>query len=589
MSKRISRKLSKGRLNPMDDMDLLSKSPFEDDYKEPETWTLITALDRVLDQAKDSELKEEFWESCKNPINFLTEQLGLSKIQVVFLSIMVEAGEPMSWRKFGNYLECSRLSMMVYSEELEDLVAKRWLVRRGTREMGGCYEGFALVQGVVTALRHNKPFVPEKIDGLTEQEFIDKLESHIDKNLHDRNVDFKDDEEWMLNLCKANPHLPLCHDILTLDDIHEQSLMLMIVFDFAQWADSDDEGLTFDSINNLYPEDFECDGLRRRLRDGSHMLIRRGFIENKCEEGMADTERFMLTKRSKEELLSAYRPSRSRVRTPRKSNRYLKSFTSIKEKDLFFNLSEQEQIERLTSLLSQENLPSIQQRLEDQGMRKGFACLFYGGPGTGKTETVLQIARKTGRDIMQIDIAGLRDKWVGESEKNIKAVFARYKELCQNSDVMPILFFNEADGIINKRTENISHSVDKMDNAMQNIILQEIEDLEGILITTTNLTSNLDSAFERRFLFKVEFNKPATDVKAKIWSSMLKNISDDDAKTLASKFDFSGGQIENIARKRTIDFILSGEFADIEGIETYCRNELLEDKKKCKPIVGFKS
>ena len=70
---------------------------------------------------------------------------------------------------------------------------------------------------------------------------------------------------------------------------------------------------------------------------------------------------------------------------------------------------------------------------------------------------------------------------------------------------------------------------------------------------------------------------------------MLKNISDDDAQTLASKFDFSGGQIENIARKRTIDFILSGEFADIEGIEKYCRNELLEDKKKCKPIVGFKS
>ena len=144
-------------------------------------------------------------------------------------------------------------------------------------------------------------------------------------------------------------------------------------------------------------------------------------------------------------------------------------------------------------------------------------------------------------------------------------------------------------GKINKRTENISHSVDKMDNAMQNIILQEIEDLEGILIATTNLTPNLDSAFERRFLFKIEFHKPSTDVKAKIWSSMLKNISDDDAQTLASKFDFSGGQIENIARKRSIDFILSGEFADIEGIEKYCRNELLEDKKKCKPIVGFKS
>ena len=588
MSKKNSEKLSEDYFDPMDDVDIF----YEDMDDEPETWTIITALDRVLNRAKDSELKDEFWESCKNPINFLTEQLGLSKIQVVFLAIMVEAGEPMSWRKFGNYLECSRLSMMVYSEELEDMVAKRWLIRRGAREMGRCYEGFALVHGVITALRHNKPFVPEKIDGLTEQDFVDKLECHIDKNIQDMEmeieIEFKDDEEWMLNLCKANPRLPLCHEVLSLNNIHDQSLMLMIVFDFAQWADSDNEGLTFDDINSLYSGDFECNGLRRQLRDGSHILIRRGLIENKCVEGIADTERFMLTKRTKEELLSAYKPSRSKVCTPRNSNRFLKNFASIKEKDLFFNPSEQEQIDRLTSLLSQENLPSVQQRLEDQGMRKGFACLFYGGPGTGKTETVLQIARKTGRDIMQVDIAGLRDKWVGESEKNIKAVFTRYKELCHNSDVMPILFFNEADGIINKRTENILHSADKRDNAMQNIILQEIEDLEGILIATTNLTSNLDHAFERRFLFKVEFHKPDTDVKAKIWRSMLKNISDNDAQTLASKFDFSGGQIENIARKRTIDFILSGKFADIEGIEAYCRSEILEDNKKCKPILGFR-
>ncbi len=99
-------------------------------------------------------------------------------------------------------------------------------------------------------------------------------------------------------------------------------------------------------------------------------------------------------------------------------------------------------------------------------MRKGFACLFYGAPGTGKTESVLQIARQTGRDIMQVDIAGMRDKYVGESEKNIKAVFQNYRELCKKSEVMPILFFNEADALINKRTERIEHSVDKMDNAM---------------------------------------------------------------------------------------------------------------------------
>ncbi len=557
-----------------------------DEFKEPDTWTIITALDRVLDMAEDSQLSDDFWESVKNPLAFLRQELGLTNIQIVVLAIMIEAGEAVTWKRLGHFLGCSRLSMMVYSEEIEELVSKRWAIRKGAREMGAFFEGIALSYGVVTALRHNKVFVPEKIDGLTEQQFVDKLESHIEKNMNDRSIDFKDDEEWMLQLIKANPHLPLCHDLLMFDDIHVQSLLLLIVVDYAQWEGSVGEGLTFETISSLYPEDYECDGLRHELRNGTHPLIECGYIEHKCIDGQVDTDRYMLTRNTKTELLSAYTPSHSKCRRMKQDNsRFLKNHDSIKEKSLFFNTSEQEQIERLTSLLSTENLPSVQERLEEQGMRKGFACLFYGAPGTGKTETVLQIARQTGRDLMQVDIAGLRDKWVGESEKNIKEVFARYRNLCQTCEVMPILFFNEADAIINKRTENVEHSVDKMDNAMQNIILQEIEDLDGILIATTNLTSNLDRAFERRFLYKVEFHKPDTDVKTKIWRSMLKDISADDARQLASHFDFSGGQIENIARKRTVDYILSGKFASLDEIEGYCRAELLSGKER--RSIGF--
>ena len=557
-----------------------------DEFKEPDTWTIITAFDRVLDMAEDSQLSDDFWESVKNPLAFLRQELGLTNIQIVVLAIMIEAGEAVTWKRLGHFLGCSRLSMMVYSEEIEELVSKRWAIRKGAREMGAFFEGIALSYGVVTALRHNKVFVPEKIDGLTEQQFVDKLESHIEKNMNDRSIDFKDDEEWMLQLIKANPHLPLCHDLLMFDDIHVQSLLLLIVVDYAQWEGSDGEGLTFETISSLYPEDYECDGLRYELRNGTHPLIECGYIEHKCVDGQVDTDRYMLTRNTKAELLSAYTPSHSKCRRMKQNNsRILKNHDAIKEKSLFFNTSEQEQIERLTSLLSTENLPSVQERLEEQGMRKGFACLFYGDPGTGKTETVLQIARQTGRDLMQVDIAGLRDKWVGESEKNIKDVFARYRNLCQTCEVMPILFFNEADAIINKRTENVEHSVDKMDNAMQNIILQEIEDLDGILIATTNLTRNLDKAFERRFLYKVEFHKPDTDVKTKIWRSMLKDISADDARQLASHFDFSGGQIENIARKRTVDYILSGKFASLDEIEGYCRAELLGGKGR--RSIGF--
>ncbi len=556
-----------------------------DELPEPDNWTIITAMNRVLEYAEDCQLSDDFFESCKKSLAYLRQELSLTDVQIVVLALMVESGEPMSWKSIGNYLGCTRLSIMVYSEEIEELVAKRWILRHGVREISGFYEGFALARGVVTALRHNKVFVPEKIDGLTEQQFVDKLESRIEKSMHNSHVDFKDDEEWMLQLIEANPHLPLCHALLKFDDIHIQSLMLLIVVDYGQWEGTDGEGLQFQTIDNIYPEDWECDDLRYCLRQGSHPLIKWGFIEHKCDDGQVNVDQYMLTRKAKAELLSAYTPSHSKCMRQDSNKRFLKSHKTIKEKSLFFNTSEQEQIERLTSLLSVDNLPSIQQRLEEQGMRKGFACLFYGAPGTGKTETVLQIARQTGRDLMQVDIAGLRDKWVGESEKNIKEVFARYRKLCKNSEVMPILFFNEADAIINKRTENVEHSVDKMDNAMQNIILQEIEDLDGILIATTNLTSNLDKAFERRFLYKVEFHKPNTEVKTKIWRSMLNDISDDDARQLAAHFDFSGGQIENIARKRTVDYILSGKFASLDEIEGYCRAEILTGKER--RSIGF--
>ena len=584
IKKKTSRRL-KSRIACHEDLFNYEEEKLE--FQEPDSWTIITALNRVLDVAENSQLSDKFWEVCKNPLEFLNKELGLTNIQIVILAIMVESGKALSWKDIADFLNCPRLSVMVYTEEIDDLVAKRWIVRRAVHDICGTFEGFAIVRGVITALRHNTVFVPEKIDGLTEQQFVDRLESHISKMMNNRNFSFKDEEEWMLQLVKANPNLPLCQEILKFDDIHVQSLLLMIVFDYAQWEGSDDEGLALETIDNFYPEDWECNCIRLELHMGTHSLIQKGFIEPKCVDGQVNPEQYVLTRKAKSELLSDYKPSHSKCRRQVPNRQILKSHTTIKEKMLYFNTTEQQQIERLTSLLSTENLPSIQQRLEEQGMRKGFACLFYGAPGTGKTETVLQIARQTGRDLMQVDIAGLRDKWVGESEKNVKEIFARYRALCKNCEVMPIIFFNEADGIISKRTENVERSVDKMENAMQNIILQEIENLDGILIATTNLTSNLDRAFERRFLYKVEFHKPDTDVKAQIWRSMLKDLSDDDARQLASHFDFSGGQIENIARKRTVDYILSGKVADLNEIESYCQAELLANKTERHHITGF--
>ena len=219
-------------------------------------------------------------------------------------------------------------------------------------------------------------------------------------------------------------------------------------------------------------------------------------------------------------------------------------------------------------------------------MCTGFACLFHGAPGTGKTETVYQIARLTRRDILPVDVSQTKSMWFGESEKKIKEVFDRYKTYANSSRIAPLLLFNEADAVIGKRKDTNSSAVAQTENAIQNIILQEMENLEGIMIATTNLTRNFDRAFDRRFLYKIEFNKPSLEAKRQIWKSILPSVSDDDVERLASGFDFSGGQIENVARKYTVDTIVSGHEPAFETLEDYCKHETSEQQRS---KMGFRS
>ena len=110
------RRLKIQKRRPSCDFDFCPDRPMfdgeEEEYKEPDTWTIITAMNRVLDQARGSELTDEFWETIKNPLAFLRGELGINDIQIVVLAMLIEAGEPLSWKKMGNYLNCSRLQMM---------------------------------------------------------------------------------------------------------------------------------------------------------------------------------------------------------------------------------------------------------------------------------------------------------------------------------------------------------------------------------------------------------------------------------------------------------------------------------------------
>ena len=291
------------------------------------------------------------------------------------------------------------------------------------------------------------------------------------------------------------------------------------------------------------------------------------------EEGQFKTERHvMLTDLGLEILLQEDKDIFVTKKDKKKSNDFIIA-SDIQEKELYFSGKESKNLDFLTDTLKPENHSNLVGRLKDAGMRTGVTVLLYGSPGTGKTESVYQIARKTGRDIRMISISETKSMWFGESEKLIKKVFDEYRRRVEKSKIAPILLFNEADGIFSTRKKIGSSSVDQTENAIQNIILQEMEDLNGILIATTNLTQNLDQAFERRFLYKICFEKPDPESRVKIWVDKVKTIPVDHAEKLSERFELSGGQIENIARKCILKQALYGVFPTFDEVVSFCNEE----------------
>ena len=231
---------------------------------------------------------------------------------------------------------------------------------------------------------------------------------------------------------------------------------------------------------------------------------------------------------------------------------------TIQERTMFYNKKEEYQINRLQSVLMPDKYAALSARLKKKGKRVCITAIFYGAPGTGKTETALQLAKATGRMILAADVSAIRSKWVGETEKHTKKLFSDYRKIRSQADMCPILLFNEADSILSTRRQ-VTDKVDQMENAMQNILLQELETFEGIFIATTNLEKNIDPAYDRRITFKVKYGVPTEKARLAIWKQKLPDVSETLLSEVNRKYVLTGGQIENINQKIEVDMLLGDE------------------------------
>ena len=545
--------------------------------KETNNLDLLTAIEYIADKAKGSGLSAGFYRKANQYIKYVTEKMELTKEQSVMLALFVDNSDStnISIGDLGQFLECRTTRLLRYMVDI-DVLENRELVRCSR----SCHrKSYRVPAEVIEALKQNEKYVPKNYSGLSCAELFCEIENILDLR-QEEELTYETTVEKINNLLDCNKHIIYVQKVLSYN-FNDEDKMLLILFSHL-FVNNNDNYIRFHDLDFLYDDKREWSIVKSKLNRGDHVLLKGKIVEyNNCN-GMVDRESFRMTNDAKRELfVELHLPSMDE-----KSGDVIK-FKDITPKKMFYGDKVECQIDELGNLLNDEQYNQIRTRMTDTGFRCGFTCLFYGAPGTGKTETVLQLARLTGRDILQVNISQIKSCWVGESEKNIKQVFDNYRAKVKNSQITPILLFNEADAIIGERMEGAKSAVNKMENSIQNIILQEMETLDGILIATTNLAQNMDKAFERRFLYKVKFEKPTIEARMSMWHEMIPKLNEDECRILATKYDFSGGQIENIARHYTIGNILHGDAENkIDQLSAYCDAERLESSVGSRR-VGF--
>lgn len=542
--------------------------------------TQAACLDRICRKINREGLSDRTLGDLSDDIGRVGGVYGLDPKGTVLLAAILEKSScsPIDDEDLAEYLGCSNIEFMRYHALLRDMEKAGVIIAFTGRNGRRCYR---VTQETMKAVEGDASFKPVRLTGLTTEELFFRFKMLVRRNRGDL-LDTDRLLEDFDALVQGNPELPFCKRVLD-SPIYTEcngSERRMFLYMCHRYVSCGNKSVGLDKMSAL--ADFFDGDVMKQIADEATTMQRMGLVTFASEDGLADTDALALSDTVKETFFEGIEiPEEEAVR-----HSDLIPSASIQPKDLFFNDSEGAMIDRLESLLDGENFKHVQERLRASGMRRGFNAIFYGAPGTGKTASVYELARRTGRDIFWVDMAKLKSKWMGESEKCVRGLFRMYRSMCRTDKKAPILLFNEADAIFNKRLENVEQSSDQLNNTLQNLILEELENIEGILVATTNLLANLDPAFERRFIYKVEFKLPGKEPRTRIWKSMVPTLSDEDAETLASEFDFSGGNIENVVRKSTVEYVLSGDEPTLDSLRGYCEEEILKRNVK-RNRIGF--
>jgi len=572
-------------MKEMNEMKKSNESELELKKNKKVKWSVPNAIEIVSDELKNSELRVSKNSKYLTAMERLQDYFKTNETQTWILVINIIRGfencrSGLDLDDIASYIGCGIMKIVSWMNDVKKLIDLGYLSYRDRDEWDCISSNFVVADEILQAIASNTTFTLEK--ETEEIDYVTFLHRFANK-YENREREEKSTRRMIYELHTYETENKELEFIEQTRKVIEERDIRFLFYDMCNDFLTGHDSAMDRTISDLYDSTARF-RVAKEMMDEIHPLFKKGLIEFTKKGNLRDAT-LSLTEKGKQLLLG----EDADLFEQHLDEKLLIVPDKIAKKTLYYSEENEKQISRLREALTGDKLSEIQTRLKESGMPVGLAVLLFGGPGTGKTESVYQIAKDTGRAIVHVDISDSKSCWFGESEKKIKQVFTRYKHMCEiakkTSGKMPILMFNEADAIFAKRKDNSTGNVVQTENAIQNIILEEMETLQGILIATTNLATNLDPAFERRFLFKIQFEHPSIQAKKSIWLGKLSWLSDEDAEKFAKTYELSGGQIDNIVRKITMNEVITGQRPEIYEIDDMCVSEKLNRDEFHK--VGF--
>lgn len=405
---------------------------------ETNTFTLASALDSIVGEISSSNL-DTYLESERPELSFICKMLDITPLQAILFAVILEkSGDDLATtRDLITTMSVSKIRLLGFKKEFDELAKKRLIVIRKKRSGS---TGYRVSQAVITAVQDNAPIQPEPLSGLSTRAIFSRFHTifaDVANGVSSSGIALQEVFDIMNNNSE-NPFVQASVrlGISNLKDSDEALLMFYMLHRNVSFSDND---FDIDEFRRILDDPM---GLNEFLYDlfsnGGTALQEQGLLEFRCDNGLENRDRLQIPETVLNELLADLGGAgvKPKAMIPKDE---LVAHDCIKSKNMFYNDEECEQVKNLTALLMPEKFVQVQERLAQKGLRTGFCGLFYGCPGAGKTETVMQIAKATGRDIFMVDMT-IKSKWMGESEKNLKQIFNTYRNLVKESEVAPFFF-----------------------------------------------------------------------------------------------------------------------------------------------------